>query len=1008
VKIDREQWARLSALLDDALDLDVSQRDTWLNSLSGADAAHTPRLRVLLAQRAQLETDDFLKAPDFAAAFRAESARRETGAVDLQAGALLGGYRLLRELGRGGMGSVWLGERIDGRLRRQVALKFPYSGPHQRQLAERMARERDILARLEHPNIARLYDADVTANGQPFLVLEYVDGIAIDAYCDHHLMTLRERCVLFLQVLSALQYAHSHLIIHRDLKPSNILVTRERIVRLLDFGIAKLISEEEAAQTALTQFGGRALTPDYASPEQIGGQSITTASDVYALGVVLYELLAGARPYRLRRENRASLEDAIAEANVIAPSRAPFSSIIAEQRSMSVRKLSHTLRGDLDAIIQKALQKNPAHRYASVDALAQDLKHWLDGEVIEAKPPSPWDGMRKLINRNRLLFGAVTAVFVSLIAGAALAIWQARSATAQAQRLEATKAFLLDIFNSNSTDQPDPLKAQQTTARELLDRAAQRVTAPDLKSSDAAEEVLGILGSLYQDLGLDDKSAELRKRRVAMLITLYGKDDVRTAEGEIVYARSLYATDDWKQALAPLEDAERILDQHGDHSSYTRALQLGAMAEYLRGSDRTRAREYSRRALALTRQSYPTSPAFIEELRGAAMLDSETGNRAAAIPLLEEALAVQQATDAAEIRLIRPLVELAELQAQQPGMLEAAEQSFKRGLEISRRINGDLSVDTIQAGLRYGKFLRGEGRLADSEQLLKDAEANALKLLGSDESFHLPTVRDELAQTEHALGNFAAAAQLYRQAIATREAKRSGNRQHANMLQHYAALLTDMGRADQSLDLVSRAIDYYQNSQVPVGTSEVPVVMSAALSALGRSTEALDALDRFTSDQASLPFAMQIEIELRRAAVLRELGESQHAESLLRQQLKRLGEQPYPERKRLLAADGQVLLGRLLLERGGTDEAHELLATALHSRQTDLAADSPLLAEAQAALGDCLARQGDLSEARLLLHRAQSIDAASAQLSEQYRGPVKDLAIRLSASRCAAATSRCT
>ena len=314
MKIDREQWGRLSALLDAALDVDAGERESWLQQLSGDAAALREPLRVLLAQRAHIETDDFLKTPDFAAALRLESARSQHAALDLQAASEVGAYRLLRELGRGGMGSVWLAERIDGKLKRQVALKFPYAGPNQRQLAERLARERDILAGLEHPNIARLYDADVTSLGQPFLVLEYVDGVPINDYCDQHRLTIRERLVLALQVLNAVQYAHTHLVVHRDLKPSNILITNDRVARLLDFGIAKLVSDGEARETALTQFGGRALTPDYASPEQISGQPITTASDVYSLGVVLYELLTGNQPVSVearqpclpRRRNRGS------------------------------------------------------------------------------------------------------------------------------------------------------------------------------------------------------------------------------------------------------------------------------------------------------------------------------------------------------------------------------------------------------------------------------------------------------------------------------------------------------------------------------------------------------------------------------------------------------------------------------------------------------------------------------------------------------------------------------
>jgi serine/threonine-protein kinase len=996
VKIDREQWVRLSALLDDALDIDAAEREAWLRGLSGEAATLKEPLRLLLAQHAHIETDEFLKAPDFASALRAESARRQTGPSELQPGSTVGGYRLLRELGRGGMGSVWLATRIDGRLQRQVALKFPYAGPRQRQLAERLGRERDILARLEHPNIARLYDADVTALGQPFLVLEFVDGMPIDEYCDQHRLTIRERLVLFLQVLGALQYAHSHLVIHRDLKPSNILITGDRVARLLDFGIAKLISDGEAKETALTRFGGQALTPDYASPEQITGRLITTASDVYSLGVVLYELLTGTRPYRLRRDSRASLEEAIAEADVIAPSRASSSAGVAEKRSVSVRKLTHELRGDMDAIIHKALQKNPEERYASVDALTQDIKHWLDGEVVVARPPGTWYGLSKLVRRNRVLFGAVAAVFVSLTAGAAVAIWQARSAIAQTQRLQATKGFLIDVFNANSREQPDPMKAQQATARELLDRAAERLTALSQASPDVAEEMLSILGGLYQDLGLDAKSAELLLRRAEILKQLYGADDARTAQGQIDYAKSLYATNEWKKALAPLEDAERILDRHRDDSSATRALLLSNMAEYFRGVDRGRARVYAARAIALDRKKYPRSSQFIEDLRVAALIDSETSNRSAAIAFLEEALAVQESSGAAEIYLIKPLVELAELQAYLPDPTPA-EKNFKRGLEISRRLNGDAHIDTIQASLRYGEFLHYCDRLAESETLLKEAEANAVKLLGEEESFHVPTVRAKLAETEHALGNFAVAADLFRRALATREKTRSGNRGHASILLRYAALLTDMGRADESLGLLSRAIEYYGKSDVPVGSSEIPVILSATLSALGRPGEAVDALDRFKDHELLSP-VMVIELEMRRAGVFDEQGELEKAESSLRTQLQRINELPQPDQKRLLRAQGQIQLGRVLIKRHLANEACGMLETAMQRRMADLSPRSPLLADSEVALAECLSMLGQTTQSRSLLSQAQAIDAMNPELGPQYRTPLNELTLQLASA----------
>src|SRR5208282_5847645 len=251
----------------------------------------------------------------------------------------------------------------DGLFTRQVALKLIHPALKSRVTSERFAREREILASLNHAHIARLLDAGIAEDGQSYLALDYVAGTPLTTYCDERRLSVHERLELFRQVLSAVQYAHAHLVIHRDLKPANILVTDEGQVQLLDFGIAKLLTEGGAKETELTQMGGRALTPDYAAPEQIAGAPITTAADVYALGVMLYELLTGERPYKLKRNSRGALEEAILQADPVAPSRAALSEAIAAARATTAKKLSSSLRGDLDTIAIKALKKAPTERY---------------------------------------------------------------------------------------------------------------------------------------------------------------------------------------------------------------------------------------------------------------------------------------------------------------------------------------------------------------------------------------------------------------------------------------------------------------------------------------------------------------------------------------------------------------------------------------------------------------------------------------------------------------------
>jgi serine/threonine-protein kinase len=422
--LDRQRWLALSPLLDELLDLAPPEREARLAALHAGDPDTAAALRELLARADGLQRQGFLSEPVVA---QWQAAPPAAQPPDL-AGQALGPYVLERPLGQGGMGAVWLARRADGRFEGRVAVKFLMAGLLGHGDAGRFAREGEILARLSHPHIARLLDAGVHEGQQPYLVLEYVDGQPIDAYCREQRLGAEARVRLFLDVLAAVAHAHSRLILHRDLKPSNMLVTRDGEVKLLDFGIAKLLAdaaqaEQGAAATELTQRAGSAFTPQFAAPEQVQQADVTTATDVYALGVLLYLLLGGRHPTADATQTQLDRLKAVVE---LVPKR--LSDAAAAQGDEVISRQARLLRGDLDTIVAKALKKAPAERYANAQALADDLQRWLAHEPIAARPDSRMYVLGRFVRRHRLAVAAGSIAVLALLGLTATSLLQARRA----------------------------------------------------------------------------------------------------------------------------------------------------------------------------------------------------------------------------------------------------------------------------------------------------------------------------------------------------------------------------------------------------------------------------------------------------------------------------------------------------------------------------------------------------------------------------------------------------
>src|SRR5271169_1370660 len=432
----------------------------------------------------------------------------------------IGPYRVLRTLGVGGMGEVFLAERADAAFEQQVAIKVVYGGSFARGVQSRLKIERQILAQLDHPNIAHLLDGGTLPEGRAYLVMEYVDGIAIDTYCDSNRLDLGARLKLFQIVCAVVHYAHQNLIVHRDLKPSNILVTAAGVPKLLDFGIAKLLDERQAGQhtLAMTHADIRLMTPDHASPEQVRGQPITTSSDVYVLGVLLYKLLAGTGPFLISSVRLAENERAICEKDPRPPSQtvrrddSEESRSIAESRSTTPKRLARGLAGDLDNIVLMAMRKEPERRYASAQQMSSDIQRYLEGRPVIARRDTWSYRSSKFVRRHWLPVAAGVGAAALVLAFAATTYMQSLRIAAERDRVaqqreraeheraraEEVSSFLVNLFKLSD---PEENRGNQVTARELLDSGAKRLQAGLQDQPETKAALLSTVGAVYDSLG---------------------------------------------------------------------------------------------------------------------------------------------------------------------------------------------------------------------------------------------------------------------------------------------------------------------------------------------------------------------------------------------------------------------------------------------------------------------------------------------------------------------------
>ena len=921
-----EQW------LDRLLDAPLPERETLLAGCG--DAPLRARLRQLLARA---DAAGPLDAAPRALARSALDARR---GADVPAGARIGAYRIASLLGEGGSATVWLATRDDGAIAHEVAVKCLKSGLATPEQRARFLREQQILARLNHPHIARLFDVGINADGVPYIVMERVDGAPITRWCDTQACDLETRLRLLRRVLGAVAYAHQNLIVHRDLKPGNILVGADGEPRLLDFGIAKLLDDDEQA----TQTQGRALTPGYAAPEQFSGGAVTTATDVYALGVVLYELLAGSRP---PRDAQSPAELPTPSQHVLLARRndpGDAGRIARERGCADAARLARALRGDLDALVLAATAPDPARRYATIAAFDADLERYLLHRPLRARRAGRAYRLRKHLARNWLSLSAAAAVLLALIAGSGIALWQARAAREAAAQANAVQDFLLSVFE---TSRPGPRADSLLTTRDLVERSAQQLELQLLRTPHTDARLRLALGRVYRKMGLLERALPLLADAVAR---------ARNGNEPAVLAEALEA-----QGHAQLD-----------------ALKFGA------------AQESFREALDLRRAAQAAPALRAAALSGLGEAQSYAGTPEVAVGTLREALtlldtaAEGDADGALRLRVLGTLA-VALRRADKP---DNAVEVAGKAVDDARRMFGARSHETASALSVLGSIQRHVGRLRDAVASLRETVAIDL------DEYHqpVPAHLHNLGAALFDLGEYAQAEATLRDALAAQVAELGTEHAAIGNYQKMLALaLHALGREAEAEPLLRAALAHTEHGY-DAQSPEVADKRLALADVLLARREVSPARQLYQGvlEAASMPGAGRLRLRaLALGGLARDdlaVSDTAHAAQLAREALDAAQPNDALEPQERIALELDA--GEVLLAAGQREEASYLFRHSEFRCLAILPGDHPLLAR---ALLD-QARVADAQQARSLIGRA--LPALQQRLPAQHPLLLGALALR--------------
>jgi len=974
---ERLQWARVEAALDEILALPASQWPAACARIAGADADLLAEITSLLARMGG--DDGVLDRP------LARPAVPPPGSARLAPGTRVGAYRVLALIGRGGMGEVYRAERADGQYRQQVALKLIRNGSTED--PERFRAERQILAQLEHPGIARLLDGGVSADGLPYMVIELVNGVPITEWCQQRHSDLPARLRLFLAVCDAVAHAHRSLVVHRDIKPGNVLVTDDGNVKLLDFGVAKLLS----AAADVTR--NAPMTPAYSAPEQLLGGVITTATDVYALGMLLYELLCGRLPW-----DASDLPFAAAVRRVLSET-VPALSRRAEQNALAPLP-AHLLRGDLDAILAKALRKEPTYRYATVNALREDIARVLRHEPVAAREGARLYVIRRFVRRQRVLVASVATIVAVIVAGLVGVAWQARVALQQARRAElegrkatAVKDFLLDIFHQGSLQNPGGSAARKVTAEQLLDIGATRIKSQLRDQPEVREELLDTLAELNNDLGRTDIAESLAADNLAELLARSGnRASDATARLRLRLATTLVDRYAGVAANAQLRAVLANLAAIGKLDSVEAAaayFQLGRMAYDGTQADKALGVRNLRTALDILRRRAPTDPLQGEVLDFLARYDVLDEHWESAERWLNELLAFQtsQGVERNAFAIGNAYLSLGDFQSL-TRRYDEAEQNLRHAVELLSRAAGPEHPSAADARARLGEMLFNIGHREDAAVLLNDAlRAEMQTPMGIEDSTE---TRKTLGVLEFTRGRWSLAEQLLRQNLAQMKDDPDKELRYGVSAANLAAVLSEQGQLAEARTLYQRALDVYGRFIGEKSAAYAQVLDRGGMLALaeGKLEDAAAIFERvlagwpaprgeFPSEYVRAVLGLTaVDLERERLEPARERVEALLQGILASHRPSDLIEQE---------AQARRLLGDALRRAGRTSEAEPQLRRAVDLRRVLDDRESPWLARARLNLAECLIANHKITEARQLIALAEDAESHQAALNGSYR-----------------------